>query len=403
MGIISRNSTSPKGGIPTPSLDHRKNFIINTAYVAIIVGLVFLVFKYLLGLLWPFIIAALFAWILRVPIRWLTAKCHVKYSISVTLCLSVFFILAAGLVTFALAQVVTTAYDLVSAIPKLYTNQVEPALAALAEEIDALSQYLSPSAYDLLTDVLSNIAASLSQAVSTFSMKAVTWVSGLATKLPSKLLSGLICIIATIFMTADFSRMTSFIMRQIPAGPRHVVQKTKETFVVVILKYARSYGIIMCITFAEVLVGLLLVRQSYALLIAFLVAVFDIFPIVGAGMILAPWGVITLLTGSIGKGIGILALWIVVMVVRQFMEPRVVGHQVGLHPVVTLVAMFVGSKLFGGLGLLGLPIACAIIKSLDDTGVIRFIRKEDEPSEEAPAAAEDSVENSVSVESGENF
>ena len=348
--------------------------------MAIIIGLVFLIFKYLLGLLWPFIIATIFAWILRSPIRWLTAKCHIKYSISVTLCLAIFFILVAGLAAGILARLVTTASDLVGSIPTLYTAQVEPALASLADEIESLSSYLSPTAYDLLTDVLSNMAASLSQAVSSFSMKAVTWVSGLAAKLPSMLLSGLICIIATIFMTADFSRLTAFVMRQIPAGPRHVVQKAKETFVVVIFKYARSYGIIMCITFAEVLIGLLIVRQNYAVLIAVLIAVFDIFPIVGAGLILAPWSVISMLTGSLGKGLGLLALWIVVMVVRQFMEPRVVGHQVGLHPVLTLMAMFVGSKLFGGLGLLGLPIACAIIKSLDDTGVIHFIRKEDNPA-----------------------
>ena len=370
----------PKGGIVTPSIERRKNFIVNAAYIAIIIGLVFLIFKYLLGLLWPFIIATIFAWLLRSPIRWLTAKCHIKYSISVTLCLAIFFILVAGMAAGILARVVTTASDLVGAIPTLYTAQIEPALASLADEIESLSSYLSPTAYDLLTDVLSNMAAALSQAVSSFSMKAVTWVSGLAAKLPSMLLSGLICIIATIFMTADFSRLTAFVMRQIPAGPRHVVQKAKETFVVVIFKYARSYGIIMCITFAEVLAGLLIVRQNYAVFIALLIAVFDIFPIVGAGLILAPWSVITMLTGHLGKGLGLLALWIVVMVVRQFMEPRVVGHQVGLHPVLTLMAMFVGSKLFGGLGLLGLPIACAIIKSLDDTGVIHLIRKEDGPA-----------------------
>lgn len=381
------------GGIYTPSIEKRRSFIINTVYVAILVGLVFLVFKYLLGLLWPFILAALFAWILRAPIRWLTAKCHVKYTISVTICLAVFFVIVATLAGLITAKLVTSASDLVGAIPSFYTNQVEPALASLAGEIEDFANHLSPEAYDFITDALMNIATSLSQGVSTFSMKAVGWVSSFATKLPSMLLSGLICIIATIFMTADFSRLTSFVMRQIPEQPRHLLLKAKETFVVVIGKYIRSYGIIMCVTFAEVLTGLLLIRQPNAVLIAALIAIFDIFPIVGAGLILLPWALISLLGGAIGKGLGLLALWIVVMVVRQILEPRVVGHQVGLHPVVTLMAMFVGSKLFGGLGLLGLPIACAIIKSLDDTGVIHFIRKEE------PAAK--TASNEESEDSGE--
>ena len=295
-----------------------------------------------------------------------------------TLCLAVFFVLVAGLATALGARAVTGVMDFVSRLPSVYTNDIEPALGVLANRIEELSEHLSPTAYELVTDVLSNLAASISQGVSSLSMKAVGWVSGFAAKLPSTLLSALICIIATIFMTADFSRLTGFVMRQIPARPRHVIQKAKETFVVVIFKYARSYGIIMCITFAEILIGLLLLRQKNAALIAVLVAVFDIFPIVGAGLILAPWAIITMLGGSIAKGLGLLALWIVVMVVRQFMEPRVVGHQVGLHPVLTLMAMFVGSKLFGGLGLLGLPIACAIIKSLDDTGVVHIIKKEEE-------------------------
>ncbi len=396
---IAQKATPPKGGILTPDLEHRKRFLVNIFYVAVIIALVFLCFRYLLNLIWPFIIAFLFAWILRAPIRWLTAKCHIKYSISVTICLAIFFILLAGLVAALGVRLVTSLMDFVARLPSVYTNDIEPALAVLATQIEGLSEHLSPSAYEIVTDLISNLAASISQAVSSLSMKAVGWVSGLAAKLPKSLLSALICIIATIFMTADFSRLTSFVMRQIPQRPRHVIQKTKETFVVVIFKYARSYGIIMCITFAEILIGLLLIRQKNAALIAVLVAVFDIFPIVGAGLILVPWAIITMLGGALAKGLGLLALWIVVMVVRQYMEPRVVGHQVGLHPVLTLMAMFVGSKLFGGLGLLGLPIACAIIKSLDDTGVVHLIKKEEDvpvpPMEPAtvPQKEESGAEN----------
>ncbi len=116
------------------------------------------------------------------------------------------------------------------------------------------------------------------------------------------------------------------------------------------------------------------------MLIALAIAVFDIFPIVGAGMILGPWGILSILGGSVGKGIGLLLIYVVEIVVRQIIEPRIVGRQVGLHPLITLIAMFVGSKLFGGVGLLGLPITCAIIASLDETGVIHIIRRETSPA-----------------------
>ena len=125
------------------------------------------------------------------------------------------------------------------------------------------------------------------------------------------------------------------------------------------------------------LAGLWLLRQPRALLLAFLIALFDLFPVVGAGLILLPWAVVTLVGGAFAKGLGLLALWIIVIVLRQIIEPRIVGRSVGLHPLVTLMSMFVGAKLFGGIGLFGLPISCAIVKSLDDGGIIHILKREE--------------------------
>jgi sporulation integral membrane protein YtvI len=359
-----------------PDIQGRRRFIINTVYIAIIVGLVFLVFRYLLGIIWPFFVAFLFAWLLMPAIRWLTAKCHIKYNLSVALCLTVFFALLAGLTVLLAARIATGIGQLIDWLPGVYAEYVEPALESLTEALENLANNISPEVYALIRDAAPNVMGSISSAVTDISVKAVSLLSGWAGKLPSRLLSAVICVIATVFMTADFSRVTGFLLRQLPDKTRHVVQAAKVRFVQVIQQYVKSYGIIMGITFLEILAGLLVLRQRNAVVIAALIAIFDIFPIVGAGMILVPWGIVTLLNGTIAKGIGLLALWVIEVVVRQIMEPRVVGHQVGLHPLVTLAAMFLGSKLFGGVGLLGLPITCAIVQSLDEAGIIHLFRHE---------------------------
>jgi len=105
------------------------------------------------------------------------------------------------------------------------------------------------------------------------------------------------------------------------------------------------------------------------------VGVVDAFPIVGSGTVLIPWGIISLVTGNISRGIGILILYVVITVIRQIIEPRIVGKHVGLRPVVTLVCMYAGTKLFGGLGLFGLPITVAIISDLNSTGVIHLFER----------------------------
>ena len=300
-----------------------------------------------------------------------------KYTLSSALCLTVFFALTIGLAVLLGVRLVTALAGFAARLPEVYTGVLEPALADAAEALENYAAHLPPAAYHMLSDILAGASDSLRSGIRDLSLKGVALISGFAAKLPRLLIRALLCVIATVFMTVDFSRITAFVARQFPARPRHVLHKTRETFVAVLLQYGKSYGIIMAVTFGEIFLGLLLIRQANALALAALIALFDIFPIVGAGLILAPWAAVALLGGETVKGVGLLSLWVVVMVVRQILEPRVVGHQVGLHPLCTLMAMFIGSSLFGAVGLLGLPIACAILKSLDDAGVIRLLKKED--------------------------
>ena len=353
------------------------------------VGIVFLLVRYVLGLVWPFFLAFIFSWMLTPIIRWMTVKCHMRRSFAVLLCLLLFFMILSGLLAVLLVSVVSWIQDVVVWLPQLYRDTIEPSLQAAMEWATEFSERIGPEAYEVVSNAIPNIISSIGNAITSFSMRAVSLVSGWVTKVPSLLVSALICVIATVFMTADFHRMTAFLLRQLPERPRHVAVKAKDTFVTVVVKYGKSYGIIMAITFCELLAGLLLLKQEQAPLLALLIAVFDIFPVVGAGFVLMPWAVISLLGGNIAKGLGLVAMYVVITIIRQFMEPRVVGHQVGLHPLVTLIAMLVGTKLFGPIGLLGLPIACAIIKNLDDTGVIHLIRHEDvRPAAVGSAAAE---------------
>ena len=380
-----------KGGAVTSDLDRRRRFIVNAAFYAVIVGIVFLVFRYLLNLIWPFFIAFLFAWIQAPFIRWLMTKCHVKHKLSVAISLLLFFALLGGIAVLIASRVVTFISDFIVWLPHLYGDTIQPGLNNLTVIMEDLAGRVSPGVQDMVNSAMPNIVSSIGSAVTSASMRLVSALSGWATKLPSRLLSALICVIATVFLTADFPRIISFLLRQIPEKPRHIIAEAKETLKTVVRKYGRSYGIIMGITFLEILAGLVILRQRNAVLLALMIAIFDIFPIVGAGMILGPWGIFTMLGGSVGKGAGLLLIYVVEIIVRQFIEPRIVGRQVGLHPLVTLIAMFVGSKLFGGVGLLGLPITCAIVTSLDQAGVIHIIRREN-----SGRADTDSIEGNAS-------
>ena len=110
------------------------------------------------------------------------------------------------------------------------------------------------------------------------------------------------------------------------------------------------------------------------MVIAFCIAIFDILPVLGTGGVMVPWILINLIVGDTGLAIKLLIVYVVVTAVRNIIEPKIVGTQIGLHPLVTLMAMYVGTVLFGVVGLLGLPISITILKNLNDNGTIHWLK-----------------------------
>ena len=128
--------------------------------------------------------------------------------------------------------------------------------------------------------------------------------------------------------------------------------------------YIRSYTILLFVTFFELFIGLTILRIPYAPVIAAAIAIFDLMPILGTGGILLPWVVIALCLGEYPMAIGIAILYLVITAVRNTLEPRLVGKQIGLHPLATLISLFLGSQLFGLVGLFGLPVTLSVLVQL---------------------------------------
>ena len=183
-----------------------------------------------------------------------------------------------------------------------------------------------------------------------------------------------VTIIATVFITIDFEKIKNFLVRQIPDGKRKIFAEARVFFGGTIVKCFLSYMAILFITFIELALGFTLLRIPYALLLAALIAVVDILPVLGTGTVLVPWGVISLLLGDYGIGIGILLLYLVITIIRNTIEPKLVGKQIGLHPVVTFAGMLLGLKYFGFLGMFGIPLLIAFINKLNEKKLVNFIK-----------------------------
>ena len=110
--------------------------------------------------------------------------------------------------------------------------------------------------------------------------------------------------------------------------------------------------------------GFLILRVNYATTLALIIALLDMLPVIGTGTVLIPWGIGAIVTGRVGMGIGILVMFGIITVVREVIEPKIVGSSIGMHPLLTLVAMYTGYKLLGLWGILIFPPALDLAKTL---------------------------------------
>ena len=343
-------------------------FLIKFAYVAVILGLIFLGFKYVLPLLMPFLLAFIFSVLLKTPAEFLSRKLRINRRLVSTVLVTLLFILLAVLTLLVGSELFSFARTSVSQ----FNTVIIPTVESLTETASRWTSRLDPNVVSVLDGLVNSVLLSLRSKVAEISTRLVT---GIMSSLPSSFLNVLFMIIATYFISLDFGLLKWAVARRIKEEDYNKIIAGLDYCKTTVGRMLRSYVLIMFITALEQSIGLTILGVEYSVLIAMAIAVFDILPVVGSGTIMLPWAVISLITGDIKRGIGLLVLYVIITVIRQIIEPRIVGDHVGLHPLLTLMCMFVGLRIFGGLGLLGLPILCAVLVGLERDGVITLFPK----------------------------
>ena len=139
----------------------------------------------------------------------------------------------------------------------------------------------------------------------------------------------------------------------------------------------KGYLTIMFITFIELAIGLTVLRVNNSVLLAVLISLIDILPVLGTGTVLIPWSLISLIMGDTFLGIGLIILYMIILIVRNIIEPKFIGKRIGLKPLVTLISMYLGLQLAGVVGMFIFPLAMAFLKNLHDTGVVKIWETEE--------------------------
>ena len=326
-----------------------------TDLVVLVIGagfLSYLFFKHVLLYLLPFLIGWFIAFAMRPPAARLAPKLRIKPKVlrllmTVTLYLALLGVVSVGV--------------------WLLSREVWGLLAHLGEGDSSLEEFISGlmgtngffgrlfgDFGDYVADALYRVAMSMLSVLG-------SGLSSVISAVPKVLFFLLISVIASAYFAIGLEEINAAVKRLIPRPVFDVIVKMKDGFLDALFKYMRSYLLLLVITFLEMLTGLFLIRAPYPVIMAVVIALLDLLPVLGVGVVLIPWGIWSFLIGRTAFGIGLLVLFIAHTVFRQVIEPKIVGKSLGVHPLLTLVFIYVGYSVFGIVGLLLVPIFTVLV------------------------------------------
>lgn len=356
-------------GVPM-NQEKQKKFLLAIAYYGIILVGAIIGIRYLFSPLLPFLCGFLIAWLLRRPARYLSEKCRLPYKLFAAILTAVFYILIIGLLFLAGTQLFSAMKELFQMLPELFSNQLLPLTDRLINTVEDFFGQFDRSVAAQMDSWFLELSSTLMQMITSLSSSALKYISGVAAKTPTMILRVVLTVISTFYFSFDFERIKAFICHILPKKLTNAVMPLKDKAVSSLKIFVRSYCLIFLLTSAELVLGFLILRVPYPAVLGVLVAFIDLMPILGTGLILLPWALISAITGKLLFAFGILMLYIVITIIRNIVEPKLVGKQIGLHPLATLISMFVGLQLFGIIGMFILPVTLSIIVQLRRDGIL---------------------------------
>lgn len=338
-------------------LDYKKtavNILGLVLICAVVLGAIFLSIYF-----WPFLVAIIFAIVLERSINFIVKKTKIPRKAVATTLVIVAYLLIGMLAYLIISSLVREAIGLSGNLPELY-EQLKANYTGMYQDITKmlsdLPETVSSSVYKTGLELLENITK--------FAGNILKWIIDFVLALPDIMIYVVVTFLATLFLVTDRRTITRYAEEVLPNKTFKKLSAVVSGCFKTLGKYLKSQCVLICITFIELFISFVILKQPYPLTLAVVVAIVDALPILGTGTVLIPWAIYSAVTGNLSFGIGLMVAYIVITIVRQLIEPKIVSDNLGIHPFVTLIAMYVGFKIFGLFGLIIGPVVMVIYKNV---------------------------------------
>ena len=312
----------------------------------------------------PFIIAFLISLIVEPAIRYLMKKINLTRRMSSIIIFFLVFSIIIGSITWGIVSLVSESTNLLQTL-NIYVDMAYTQMQEMIGKMSITKISISTNISNLMQDASTEVLVKISKWLTEFLTKLINIV----TAIPTIAIYTVITILSLYFMCTDRIYILDFMEHHMPSK---WVQKI-AIYIKEISKslggYLKAVATLICVSFSISVIGLYIFKfvgmnVKYPLLIALAIVFVDALPILGSGTIMIPWAISSALSGDFRLGIALVVLWIIMSVVRQVLEPKIVSGKIGIHPIFTLIAMYTGFRIIGVLGILVGPIILIVLKSI---------------------------------------
>lgn len=312
----------------------------------------------------PFLIAFVISLLIEPAIRYLMKKINLTRRMSSIIIFLLVFSIIIGSLTWGIVSLISESTNLLQTlnlyIDKAYT-QLQSAIGRMSITKISISSNISSLVQDTSTDILYKISSWLTEFL--------TKLINVITSIPTIAIYVVITILSLYFICTDRIYILDMLEHHMPSKwfqklAIHIKEISKN-----LGGYLKAIATLILVTFIIAVIGLYILKfvgmnVKYPLLIALAIVFVDALPILGTGTVMLPWAILSALNGDLKLGISITILWIIMSVVRQILEPKIVSGKIGIHPIFTLIAMYTGFRVIGVLGMIVGPIVLIILKSI---------------------------------------
>jgi sporulation integral membrane protein YtvI len=354
--------------ILNPRLIHQ---IFRGIWVALIVIVIGLVIYYVTPLIYPFVFGWILAYLLNPLVNLLQRRSKFPRWLAVTVSMLLFLTAAVTTITVLVANIVVEVGSLSDNLQiqiNLWVEKFNSLIHSSGFEklISRINEFYenNPKYQESINNNLTSTTSTLAEFSKNSIRTIFNAVIKLLTSLPNIATLTIIAILATFFISKDWYRIVTRYSGFFSDTITRLTRLIRTDLQKALFGYVRAQLILVTLTAVVVIVGLLVLRVDYAITIGLLTGVADLMPYLGTGAVMVPWILYVFFAqGDIYLGIGLSVLYGVIMVARQIMEPKVLASSVGLDPLATLIALFVGLQLFGIIGLIIGPVSLVILSA----------------------------------------